>query len=90
MKDGPPQLAFVSLQPQATHAESEIDNKWLENREKIMKIWKNSVKKKADNEGLCMKRALKQTCTYQYFSLRNNRKTEGVKGVTLCFHRGKL
>ena len=58
-KDGPTQLAYLSPQPQATHAESEIDNKLLEYREKIMDIQDSSVKKKADNEGHCMKRTLK-------------------------------
>lgn len=37
-KDNPTQLAYLSLQPQATHAESETDNKLLEYREKIMEI----------------------------------------------------
>lgn len=83
-KDGPTQLAYVSPQPQATHAESETDSKLVEYTEKIMKTQEDSVKKKADNGGHCMKGALKQTCTRQYFSLMNNKKT-GCEGSNAVF-----
>jgi len=55
----PRKVTYLSPQPQATHAESEIDNKLLEYREKIMGIQQSSVKKKADNGGHCMKGPLK-------------------------------
>lgn len=50
---------YLSPQPQATSADSEIDNKLLEYREKNKGLIESSVKKKPDNGGHCMKGTLK-------------------------------